>query len=131
MGGTATLVEAARAKALRVGVVNHRVGRDMPGHIDAALVAGLAIRQVLRVKVVRERRQTAVRLNALLEAAETARNAACGRVLEDEMPRPGGERQHLRNQIEIERGEEGGLLGRAPCVLVEGRVVILDTRVLD
>ncbi len=47
------------------------------------------------------------------------------------MTRTSGERQHLRDQVEVDRGEERRLLGLAQLVLVEGGVVALHTGVHD
>src|SRR5690348_5897832 len=69
------LVESARAESLRERVVDHGVGRDVPGEVGAALEARLGVFQVLRieVEVVDEAAAGGI---ALLEAEEAAGNTA-------------------------------------------------------
>src|SRR5580700_3230341 len=105
----------------------------MPGQICAALPSGLAVAQILRVEVVAGSTGAGVAAagrQACLEAAETRQHAAGHGVLEEEMTRAGGERQHLRDQVEVDGGEESRLLGLAQLVLVEGRVVALYPGIL-
>src|SRR5262249_60691922 len=71
----------------------------------------------------------AARGQALLEAAETSGHAALGIVIELEMARACRDGQHLRNDVEIQRGKECSLLGLAHRVLVERCVLSLDTRI--
>src|ERR1700688_1117068 len=99
MGRTAVLVEAARAKALRVRVIHHGIRGDVPGHVPTALVAGFGVAQILCVEV--ERRGDASRgRRALREAAEPAGDAAVRGFLEAEMTRARRKCQYLRNQVE-------------------------------
>ena len=58
-------------------------------------------------------------------------DAAGGGVVELEVARAGGEGQNLRNEVEVDRGEESGLLGFAHRVLIEGDVVALHARIHD
>src|SRR5579859_1975150 len=133
----AVLIEPARAKALRVRVVHHDVRRDVPADVSAALEAGLGIRKprvVQVVAVVGARRRSDVapgRRDASLEAAETGKDAARRVVVEAEMARADRGRQYLRDQIEVDRREEGGLFGGADGVLIERRVRTLNAGVLD
>ncbi len=71
------------------------------------------------------------RRRASLEAAETGEHAAGRGVVELEVARADREGQHLRNQVEVDRGEEGGLLGLAHRVLIEGGVIALHPRIHD
>src|ERR1700683_186682 len=126
----AVLVETARAKALRVGVVHHHILGDVPGKITAALEAGLAVGKIVLVEVVTRATLAPAGRQAGLEAAEARHDTAGHGVIEAKVPRAGRQRQYVRNQVEVERGEESGLLGLAHLVLVEGGVVALNPRVL-
>src|ERR1700733_355830 len=129
--GAAVLIEAARAKALRIGVVHHHIRRDVPGEVAAALEARFGIAQVLGVEVVAEGRIVAAAGGCPpLEAAEARENAALIVVFELEMARAGRQRQYLRNNVEVGGSEESRLLGVAILVLVEGGIVPLDPRIL-
>src|SRR5581483_12016127 len=65
-----------------------------------------------------------------LEAFETAAHAADRGVVEAEVTRAGRDGQDFRDDVEVEGGEEGGLLRLTHRVLVEGRIVALDSRIL-
>src|SRR5438105_1786421 len=121
----AVLVEAARAEALRVRVVHHDVRRDVPGEIAAALVAGFGVGEIRRVEVEARAAPASAGPHACLEATERRQHAAGHGVVEAEMPRPGRDRQHLRDQVVINRGEESQLFRVAHLILVEGSVVAL------
>src|SRR6202789_627671 len=120
-----TLIESARPKALRPRVIHHEIRRDVPGQIPAALEAGLGVVQVLRVEIVIVD-ETSPGRDALLEATETAADAALRGVVEVEIPRADRERQHLRYQVVVDRREESQLLRVARGVLREGGVVALN-----
>src|SRR6202021_3910226 len=97
--GTGRTVEAARAEALRKGVVRHEVRRDVPGQVAAAAEAAFGLVQVDA------------------EAATARRGAGpigniVGRRRGDELRTPrelivvvvtrsAGQRQYLRDQIKI------------------------------
>src|SRR5882762_4065470 len=121
----AVLVEAARAEALRERVIHHYVRCDVPGQIPAALVAGFGVLEILRVEVEGGSGPASTGRDASLEATETGQDAASQGVLEAEMPCTERHRQHLRNQIEVDGGEESRLLRFAHLVLVERGVVAL------
>src|SRR2546430_16556328 len=92
----------------------------MPVEVRTALKAELGVFEIRCVEVVRVKRMVAATgWHAVLEAAETGKDAARRRVVEAEMTRAGGDRQHLRNQGEVDGGKEGRLLGFTPGVLVE------------
>ena len=117
----AVLIEAARAKALRERVVHHGVRCDMAGEVRTALEAGLGVLEIRCVEVVRVKWIVAATgWHAAFEAAETGEHAARRGVVEAEMTRAGGDRQHLRNQVEVDGGKEGRLLGFTHGVLIEG-----------
>ena len=126
MRRSTVLVEAARPKALRPCVVHHEIRRDVPGQVSAALEAGLGVVQILRVEIVIAGETSGGRRPALV-AAETAADAALRGVVEVEIPRADRERQHLRYQVVVDRGEESQLLRVARGVLREGGVVALNT----
>src|SRR5581483_9682569 len=115
----AVLIEATRAESLRVGVVEHQIGREMPGEVAAALEAGLGVAQVGPIQV-EGLRLAADCGGSAVKAAETACHAAVGGVVEAEVARPGGDGQDLRNDVEVHRCEEGRLLCLAYGVLVKG-----------
>src|SRR5665213_780671 len=127
---TTVLVEAARTKALREGVVHHEIRPDVPRQVAAALEAGLAVLQVLGVEIVGIR-ETAGGRRALFEAVETAADTARRGVLEAEMTRAQRERQHLGNQIDVDRRKESRLLGFTHCVLIEGGLGTLHAGIHD
>src|ERR1700691_3051363 len=131
MLGAAVLVEAARPKALREGVIHHDIRRDVPGQVAAALGAGLGVAQIVRVQVVAVTGMAAGGRRTRLEAVETGEDATGRKVLEQEMARAERQRQHLRNQVVVERDEESRLSGLAHSVLVEGAVGALYTGILD
>src|ERR1019366_8765552 len=62
----------------------------------------------------------------LLEAVETAADAAFRGIVEAEVARAHRDRQHLRNQVEVDRREEGRLFGFTHRVLVKRRVGALN-----
>ena len=47
------------------------------------------------------------------------------------MARAQGDRQDLRNQVEVQRREDSRLLGSTPRVLIERGIVVLDAGILD
>ena len=100
-------VEGARPESLRPGVVDEHVREDVPGQIRAALEALVRVAQVLRVDIGRGRQ---ARRRARLVTAEAAGDRAFLEVVELVVARAGGHRQHLGNDVEVERGEEGELL---------------------
>src|SRR6202011_2412184 len=75
--------------------------------------------------------ETAANRCAALEAEEAAGDTARRGVLEAEMPRSAGDRQYLRNDVVVDRGEEGGLLRLTHRVLVEGGGGGMHARVDD
>src|ERR1700736_1903320 len=130
MRRTAVLIEAARAKALRVRVIHHEIRCDVPGQVPTALVALLGVAEILCVEV--ERRGDASRgRGALLEASETPRDAARRGVVEAEMTRARRDRQHHGNQVDVDGGEERRLLGFTHGVLIEGGIFALYTGIHD
>src|ERR1019366_6606187 len=68
--------------------------------------------------------------HARLVAEETGHDTAGRQVLEQEMSRAQRGRQHLRDQVEVDRREESYLFGLPNLVLVEGGVVALNTGIL-
>src|ERR1019366_10391187 len=129
--GSAVLVEAARAKALRERVIRHHVRRDVPGEIRAALPAGLGVAQIIGIEVVAVSGIVTARgRHAGVEAAEARDHAALHGVFELVMARADRECQDLRNDIEVGGQEEGRLLGFAQLILKERGAVVLNTRAL-
>src|ERR1700678_222529 len=129
--GTAALIEAARAKALRIRVVHHHIRCNVPGEVASALETRFGISQVLSVEVVAEGRIVAAGSGGSpLEAAEARKYAALIVVFELKMARAGRQRQYLRNDVEVGGSEESRLLGVAILVLVERGIVPLDPRIL-
>src|SRR5205807_5438354 len=99
-------VERARTIALRVGVVEHRVR----GHVPAEVRAALEPRKRRMVIVVVDRRRDAAAVR-LLDAAGTRAVLRTDFLLYVAVPaRAAGQRQHLRYEIVIDRGEARGLL---------------------
>src|SRR5229473_338213 len=118
MWRTAVLVEAAGAKALRIGGVHHGVRRDVPGDVSPALEAGLGVMQVLRVEI-EIISETTGGGRTLVEAEETTRDAAHRGIRETEVARAGGQGQYLRDDVEIHRREKRRLFGFAQRVLIK------------
>src|SRR3984957_8385361 len=125
------LVEAARPKSLGPGVIHHDVRRDVPGEIGAVLESRFRASKVLRVEIVRERGRAAARQYARLVAAETRQDAPFVRVLEQEVARARGERQHLGYQVDVGRAEERGLFCFAWRVLIKRLTRRPDPRRVD
>src|SRR6516162_6073665 len=116
---TTILVESARAKTLREGVVEHDIRRDVPGEIRAAANAGLGVGKIVMVQVVAVVRRAKggrrvgvgivrhvaaigstgdeTTVQAALEAAETSERASLHGVFEAEPARARGDRQGLGN----------------------------------
>src|ERR1700674_2169473 len=135
MRRAAVLVEAARTKALRVRVIGHDIRRDVPGQIRAALETGLGVAEIRRVEVETGGYRTGdvapTGNDPGPEAVKTAKDAAFRSGVEAVMDSPRRERQDLRNQVEVRRGEESGLLGGAHRVLIERRGGGLNTGIHD
>ena len=97
----------------------------MPGQVRAALEPGE--RRVVVVVVDRRRHAAAVRL---VDAAGTRAVLRTDFLLDIAVPpRAAGDRQHLRDEIEIDRGEPRGLLVPALQILAEVGIVAAGARV--
>ncbi len=110
-------VERAGTIALRVGVVEHRVRRDVPGDVSAALEGvGDRRREALAIRYVHAGSWVAVlRTDLLLDVLEVACAA--------------GDREHLRDDVEVGRREHRGLLVAALQILAEVGVVVAGRRI--
>src|SRR5207253_8169398 len=115
--GAVLAVARARPEALRVRVVGHRIGRDVPGQVSAAAEPAVVCRVRFGGEVGADAR--AVRDTG---AASARRILRAVHVLGVFVPAgTAGQRQDLRNQIEVGRYVECRLLVAAPEVLTERR----------
>src|SRR5215831_12075444 len=135
-------VEAARAESLRPGVIDQRLVGDVPGKVRAApetLVSGV---EVLGIEVVQvadhtglHRAHTGVRrrdavVGAEYLAAEAADIRAHLEILRLVPARAAGDGQLLRDQVEVDRGEQRGLLVAARDVVEEAVAELAHVRVV-
>ena len=121
------LIKATRTKALRPGVVHHRIRRHVPCQIRTTLPTGLRVDEILLVKAVGVGRVvwTAARLSTLLVAAEAAADATDKLVTKAEVTRADRRRQLLRDDVVVERRKECRLLRLTTLVLIERSVLRL------
>ena len=115
----ARAVEPARPVTLRVGVVEHRVRCDVPGDVAAPLRALVLNVETLTVFV----GAVAVAGCRGLEAAERGADPAPLVELVVVVAHATGDRQHLREDVEVDRGELGNLPVALVGVLEEADIV--------
>src|SRR5260370_26823929 len=102
-------IEPTGAEPLRPCAVHHYIRRDVPGYIAAALEARFLGVEISLVEVVGTRNATSA-LHARFEAAETAGDAALEVLVELVVASARRHGQYFRNQVEVDRPEERGLL---------------------
>src|SRR5579883_2388013 len=114
MGGARAAVEAPWPEALRVGGIDHGIGRDVPGQVESAASASISLGVFQRRKV-----GPMVRRGIALGTVEAPRVVARLKGLLLEEARSGGERKYFRQDIEVHGSENGILVVTAHDVVDE------------